>query len=1090
MHEILILLSDVQPTSTIRLLSADNNKKGDLFTRLSDDVFFILGYGELVRDLSQPGREIDVMGTHRTEPRQMCAECKAHQDKMGGAEVNKFRGALMGEQRKPGAPHTIGYFLSLGGFKDSAWEQEKGHGAERIIFLDAPRIIRELEGSENGHFLVTDAKATEQAGRCVQRAGLRDVEVEKIEVLGHDLGYIKAVYFAHNKQITHVALIHADGTPLALETAKQVIADDKASGGSLDQLQYLAPAPIAPDRQQLEQHCLLLYRNWIEGECGYLQIDGIPLDNHNGFKNPPIEKFFVPPRAELIFYGEDFIDEDFDEDLHTELPPDDFDYSNANIFPIGQILEWHKHVALLAAPGGGKSTLLKRLAIAYAFEERHGEIKDNLPKQPWLPLFLRCRELRTRTEQPIMQLLEALPVHINMQPADADAFRNVLHERLRVGQVLLLIDGLDEITDESARKGFADNLRRFLISYPHVGMVVTSRIAGFRTVAGVIGQVCRKAELAPLTDDDIRYLCLQWHIEFTKDSPQERVKAHRLAEQILANASILALARNPLLLTNLLAVRRNLGELPTNRAGLYRESVRLLVKTWNVEGFKPMSERESMAQLCYVACAMMELGIQQIHYELLFDLLVEAREVLAKELQYTRISPEEFIEQIEYRSSLLMRVGQQKVDGELQHIYEFRHLTFQEYLAAEGYVKRRHRRRRDNPSLVELFEPYLYEPSWEEVISLAAVLAEDQAEPLVEWLIKNSSDIPTSGFQERYAPLMLLGKCLADEISVEPETVQLALRHIARFAKLPPLHDIIFTLWESRMKDDLAQVVEAGYMGEEANWMDYGEAMQQLSTIHVLGFQPIHAPYEVEDDLPRMLGSVIQLLSEPNRTAQVKGALAFTTLTDGVNVTIHRGYPELPQECTPELAQQVQAGLEAMIGSVDPARIAAACLALHTDLMLGHLLEVVPKQVTLLWTLFQAWRTATIVKVAEQVARTLLNYAPLDRDFLLHADIKGTKYVSFLLEKSVIRTGGVLGMYEAKAAVLMGWYWREPWNEKELAELLDEIYAVTKLSNFVYNHKKLDYKKITSMLLELGEDGKEIIDKRSQLMENLKTIRP
>jgi hypothetical protein len=1087
LHKILIVLPDVQPTSTIRLLSADNNKKGDLFTRLSDDVFFILGYGELVRDLAQPGREIDVLGEHRTEARQMCAECKAHQDKIGGAEVNKFRGALVGEQRKPDALPTTGYFLSLGGFKDSAWEQEKQHGKERIIFLDAPRIIRELEGSKNGHFLVKDAEAAAQAGRCVERAGLRDVEVEKIELLGHDLGYIKAVYFAHNKQVTHVSLIHADGTPLALDPAKQVIADDRVTGGIMHQLQYLAPAPIAPDRQQLEQQALVLYRNWIEGECGYIQFDGLPLDNHKDLKNPRIEKLFVPLRAEIIYYEEDFIEEDFDENLHTELPPDDFDYDN--IHPIGKILEWYKHVALLAVPGGGKSTLLKRLAIAYAFEERHGEIKDDLPKQPWLPLFLRCRELRTRTEQPIMQLLEAVPAHINMQAAEAEAFRAVLHERLRVGHVLLLIDGLDEITDESMRKGFADNLRRFLISYPQVRMVVTSRIAGFRTVAGVIGQVCREAELAPLTNDDIRYLCLQWHLEFNRDSPQERTKAHRLTEQILANRSILALARNPLLLTNLLAVRRNLGELPTNRAALYRESVRLLVKTWNVEGFTPMSEREAMAQLCYVACAMMEQGIQQIHHELLFDLLVEAREVLAKELQYTKVSPEDFIAQIEYRSSLIMRVGQEFVDGELQHVYEFRHLTFQEYLAAEGYVKRRHHRRRDNLSLVELFEPYLHEASWEEVISLATVLAEDQAEPLVEWLIESCAGIPTSGFREGYEPLVLLGKCLVDEVSIEPETLQLALRQIARFAALPPLHDIIFTLWESQMKEAFEQVVQTSYMEGGIAWLDYSEAMKQLSALQVLGFQSIHATYEVKDNLPQLLSSILHFLSEPSSAMQVKGALAFTALTDGVNTSIHRGYTGLPQHCTPEQAQQVQADLEAMVRSADPVRVYAACLALDTDIILGRLLEVVPKQATFILSLFQAWRTATVTAVAEQIARTLVAYGPLQRDILLHAGIKGAGYESFLLEKSAIRAGSVLGMHEAKAAVLMGWYWREPWQEKELAELLDELYAVTKASNFVYHDRSLDYRNIVDMLLALGEAGKEVVNKRNQLIQALKTAR-
>ena len=82
--------------STIQLLAWQNNARGDLFTRLMKDLFFALGYDELRLDVHQSGRELDIQGTHRLEPRRMVAECKAHADKMGGSELNKFFGALTG----------------------------------------------------------------------------------------------------------------------------------------------------------------------------------------------------------------------------------------------------------------------------------------------------------------------------------------------------------------------------------------------------------------------------------------------------------------------------------------------------------------------------------------------------------------------------------------------------------------------------------------------------------------------------------------------------------------------------------------------------------------------------------------------------------------------------------------------------------------------------------------------------------------------------------------------------------------------------------------------------------------------------------
>ena len=58
------------PTS-LRLLASTNNARGDLFTRLVKDLFFALGYDGPRLDVHNTGREIDVQGTHRLEPRRL-----------------------------------------------------------------------------------------------------------------------------------------------------------------------------------------------------------------------------------------------------------------------------------------------------------------------------------------------------------------------------------------------------------------------------------------------------------------------------------------------------------------------------------------------------------------------------------------------------------------------------------------------------------------------------------------------------------------------------------------------------------------------------------------------------------------------------------------------------------------------------------------------------------------------------------------------------------------------------------------------------------------------------------------------------------
>ena len=131
---------------------------------------------------------------------------------------------------------------------------------------------------------------------------------------------------------------------------------------------------------------------------------------------------------------------------------------------------------------------------------------------------------------------------------------------------------------------------------------------------------------------------------------------------------------------------------------------------------------------------MMRDGQQQIGRRRLLELLKRAQAELQAELQFAAISPSQFIERIEYRSSLLMRTGEEVIDDELQWVFEFRHLTFQEYLAARGLVEGQYPGRDEEKDLVELLEPHFEDERWREVVPLAAVLAGRKAESLIRRL--------------------------------------------------------------------------------------------------------------------------------------------------------------------------------------------------------------------------------------------------------------------------------------------------------------------------------------------------------------------
>jgi hypothetical protein len=163
------------------------------------------------------------------------------------ADLNKF--LVLARERKKCAPGPVaGYFVSLGGFTETAIEQEIEYGDGRPILLTAQDVVLELQRRK---VIVSCTEAAERAGHCAQRAGLGHAALDGAELLGHERGYLWAVFYSHKKERTHFALIHADGTPLAEAIAREIIDADRLCGGAFHSLGYLAPPVSPPDRLAL-----------------------------------------------------------------------------------------------------------------------------------------------------------------------------------------------------------------------------------------------------------------------------------------------------------------------------------------------------------------------------------------------------------------------------------------------------------------------------------------------------------------------------------------------------------------------------------------------------------------------------------------------------------------------------------------------------------------------------------------------------------------------------------------------------------------------------------------------------------------------
>ncbi|MDQ1352966.1 MAG: hypothetical protein QG657_3272 [Acidobacteriota bacterium] len=993
----------MESIKNIRILEKEANKRGDLFTRLMKDLFLTLGYDNPRFNIHKPGREMDIEAVHRTEKKRMFAECKATEEKSGGDNINKFVGALDAEKRKSPDMGVEGYFVSLSGFKESAIEQEKEAG-DRVILIDGQRVIDELI---RGNIIVSPLKAMEQATHCAAGHGENVKADESFELLAHDTGWIWVAYFLQNKQKTHFALIHADGEALAQEPAQAIIQADQSVGGDLHTLEYLALAghPAISDKQVKE--ALDKYLHYLEQEFGGITLEGMPADQEVGPRRLNLENIFVP------LYLVISVEKEQEQGLLASAG----DVANRKAkkgpgrLPVGRLISKYPYLAILAAPGAGKTTLIKRLAVAYAFPERRALIADELPDKDWLPLLIRCRQLGATVSSPISEILCDIARRAELNDWK-DAFSLLVNRALRDGNVLLLVDGLDEISDESSRVSFVKQLRTFLATYPNVNVVVTSREAGFRIVGGALRAHCREYQIANFDNNDIRRLTLAWHKEVMGDRPDVHEEAEKLANTIWENERVQQLAKNPLLLTTLLLVKRWVGQLPTRRSVLYGKAIEVLLMTWNVEAYQPMELDEAIPQLSFVAFTMMKEGIQRISSRRLNEILMLARKQMPEVLGYTRYSVAEFIKRIEYRSSLLMLSGHDIEDGTLVPMYEFRHLTFQEYLTARAIVDGYYPDRKDEDTLLSVLEPHLMDEKWKEVVPLAAVLAGRNVQPLVQCLIQQCKRLKTTHSDHfPMSPAVLLGQCILDEIQLVPKLLEEALEWIAR--RINSLSPIIPSLSKGRYGEVFLKVVQDAYMSSDTDLLSLGGALGSIY-LHRMGRMRKTEHYQD----PLLYEKITNFLESKNTLQKALGVLGVMDIAFYFS---DKGPPS-------ELKKQQKLWGEKIVSSLFsdiPYLHIAACWAY---VWLGNTGAWTPKRrPDVLSRLLYLWKNSPLPDVKYMARRAISSLLIVDRDLkpLPEPDADSIRFI----KKKIL----VNERWEKVASLVIAFYWKKPWSDEELA---------------------------------------------------------
>jgi formylglycine-generating enzyme required for sulfatase activity len=164
----------------------------------------------------------------------------------------------------------------------------------------------------------------------------------------------------------------------------------------------------------------------------------------------------------------------------------------------------------------------------------------------------------------------------------------VINQALENGNVLILLDGLDEISPSISEEWIRECIEIFAQRYNACRYLITCRILPYQNPKIELhDKEFSSFELAPFSKSKIVSFTKAWYAEVSNkwpiDSPAKR--AGELCRDI-ERTDLALLAPNPLLLTVIALVHTFDGKLPPVRALLYERSIDILLWRWEQEKFQ------------------------------------------------------------------------------------------------------------------------------------------------------------------------------------------------------------------------------------------------------------------------------------------------------------------------------------------------------------------------------------------------------------------------------------------------------------------------------------------------------------------------
>jgi hypothetical protein len=355
--------------------------------------------------------------------------------------------------------------------------------------------------------------------------------------------------------------------------------------------------------------------------------------------------------------------------------------------PLKDIFSFGNHFVLLGQPGAGKTTSMRYLCQGLLCDtEFPGD-------RFYLPLVIRLRDLNnteatfgsTLITEKIFNIL-GLKVHF-LQKELRSVITNQLLESLTVNQiktikqklvfnflnqlqVLLILDGFDELTLVNTREEVIEDIRSLVSNLDRSTLIITSRTGDF--IYSIDNTV--QYELCPLTEDQI--------LTFAKKWLNDEEKASDFMAKV-CDSPFADTAMRPLTLAHLCAIYEREDRIPDKPKSIYRKVINLLLEEWDrqrsVKRYSRYAKFEADRKfefLCHLAFSLTAWLQKTVFSD---QDLFQAYNKIHNEYGLTSNEAEQVICEIETHNGLFLQSGYES--------FEFAHKSLQEYLTAEYLVR-------------------------------------------------------------------------------------------------------------------------------------------------------------------------------------------------------------------------------------------------------------------------------------------------------------------------------------------------------------------------------------------------------------------